>query len=103
MIRVVTCDGEIQAKAIDEVHEKLKVVEDQWVKELFPESGSPTIESENLGFLDILICSIFYPLQSLWGGPWSENFRPRKQPVGVVVGENLERAALGDRAIPPSW
>ncbi|XVF09077.1 hypothetical protein REPUB_Repub07fG0059900 [Reevesia pubescens] len=54
MTRVVRCDGEVQAKAIDEVHEKMKVLE-EGMKELFPESDSPSIDSEKLGLLDILI------------------------------------------------
>ncbi|XWS51125.1 hypothetical protein CRYUN_Cryun12cG0149900 [Craigia yunnanensis] len=36
MTRVVTCGGEVQAKAIDEVHEKMKVLE-EGMKEFFPE------------------------------------------------------------------
>ncbi|XWS60552.1 hypothetical protein CRYUN_Cryun07bG0045700 [Craigia yunnanensis] len=59
MTRVVTCDGEVQAKAVDEVHEKLKVLEEGM--EFFPDSGSPSIDIENLGLLDMLVCSIFSP------------------------------------------
>jgi glutathione S-transferase len=59
MILVVKSDGEAQEKAIKEVFEKLKLLE-EGIKNIFPE-GFPPIHHENVGLLDIVILSIFEP------------------------------------------
>ncbi|KAE8736262.1 putative Glutathione S-transferase tau 9 [Hibiscus syriacus] len=61
MTRVFVSDGEVQAKAVDEMYGKTKVLEEGMMG-FFKETASPPLASvgtENLGLLDILICSIF--------------------------------------------
>ncbi|CAK9138094.1 unnamed protein product [Ilex paraguariensis] len=53
---VVATAGEAQEKVIEKVSENLKVVE-EGMKDLFPD-GTPVINGENLGMLDIIAFSI---------------------------------------------
>ncbi|XP_022738309.1 glutathione S-transferase U9-like [Durio zibethinus] len=55
MITVIKTDGEAQEKVIKEELEKLEVLE-EGMKEFFPD-GSPSIDSENVGLLDLVFCS----------------------------------------------
>ncbi|XP_030518478.2 glutathione S-transferase U10-like [Rhodamnia argentea] len=56
MFSVVITDGEAQARAVKEGHEKLAVLE-EGIKGGYP-GGSPFISGGNLGLLDIVVCSI---------------------------------------------
>lgn len=56
---VIKTDGETQEKAIKEVLEKLQVLE-EGLKEFFPD-GSCSIDRENVGLLDLVICSLLGP------------------------------------------
>ena len=59
--RVVTTDGEAQEKATNDLFEKLKALEGG-MKEFFPRgSPTPSINGENMGLLDILMCTLFGP------------------------------------------
>ncbi|XWS51126.1 hypothetical protein CRYUN_Cryun12cG0150000 [Craigia yunnanensis] len=57
MITVIKTDGEAQEKAIKEVLEKLEMLE-EGMKEFFPDRN-PSIDSENLGLLDLVFFSSF--------------------------------------------
>lgn len=56
---VFKSQGKEQAGAIEQVHEKLKLLE-EGIKGCFP-GGSPTINGDSMGLLDITMCSIFGP------------------------------------------
>ncbi|XVF09082.1 hypothetical protein REPUB_Repub07fG0060200 [Reevesia pubescens] len=56
---VIITDGETQEKAIKEVSEKLQLLE-EGLKEFFPD-GNSSIDSENVGLLDLVFCSLFGP------------------------------------------
>ncbi|KAL5544472.1 hypothetical protein UlMin_008256 [Ulmus minor] len=57
MTLVVSTDGETQEKAIKELYEKFEVLE-KGMKDLFPNG---TFDGKNVGFLDIIMCSVFGP------------------------------------------
>ncbi|KAL6318578.1 hypothetical protein AAG906_000656 [Vitis piasezkii] len=57
MLLVVKSDGEAQEKAIKVVFEKLKLFE-EGMKDFF-QGGTRHIDGENMGFLDIVLCSLF--------------------------------------------
>ncbi|EEF52176.1 glutathione S-transferase U9 [Ricinus communis] len=59
MFLVITTNGEAQDKAGKEVMENLKVLENG-MKD-FLQDGIPTINSENVGLVDIIMCSLFSP------------------------------------------
>jgi len=56
MLSVVKTDGEAQERAVKEVHEKLKVLE-EGIKANYPE-GSPFVNGNSVGLLDIVVCSL---------------------------------------------
>ncbi|KAF8039345.1 hypothetical protein BT93_B1779 [Corymbia citriodora subsp. variegata] len=56
MFSVLKTDGEAQERAVEEVHEKLKVLE-EGIKGSFP-GGLPFINGDNVGLLDIVVYSI---------------------------------------------
>ncbi|KAK3440199.1 hypothetical protein EUGRSUZ_B00499 [Eucalyptus grandis] len=56
MFPVIKTDGEAQERAVKEVHEKLKVLE-EGIKGSYPE-GSPFVNGDSVGLLDIVVCSI---------------------------------------------
>ncbi|XWS48029.1 hypothetical protein CRYUN_Cryun13aG0036900 [Craigia yunnanensis] len=56
---IIKTEGEAQEKAIKEVSEKLQLLEEE-LKEFFPD-GSCSIDSENVGLLDLVFCSLFGP------------------------------------------
>ncbi|KAG2679251.1 hypothetical protein I3760_11G042500 [Carya illinoinensis] len=56
-ILVVKSDGEAQEKAIEELFEKLKLLEER-IMNIFPE-GTASINQENMGLLDIVLISCF--------------------------------------------
>ncbi|KAJ9677414.1 hypothetical protein PVL29_022412 [Vitis rotundifolia] len=62
MGRVITSDGEAQEKATKDLFEKLTVLE-EGMKEFFP-GGTPSINGENLGLLDVLMCALFGPYKA---------------------------------------
>ena len=62
MGRVITSDGEAQEQATKDLFEKLTVLE-EGMKEFFPR-GTPSINGENLGLLDILMCALFGPYKA---------------------------------------
>ncbi|XP_048330111.1 glutathione S-transferase U9 [Ziziphus jujuba] len=57
MSLAITSDGETQEKASKELFEKLKVFE-EGVKEFFPD-GTPCVDNNSVGILDILLVSLF--------------------------------------------
>ncbi|WKA08420.1 hypothetical protein VitviT2T_026145 [Vitis vinifera] len=57
MLLVVKSDGEAQEKAIKVAFEKLKLFE-EGMKDFF-QGGTHHIDGENMGFLDIVLCSLF--------------------------------------------
>ena len=59
MSLVIRTVGETQEKAIEELYEKFKVLE-EGMKDLFP-YGTTSFDGKNLGLLDILLCSTFGP------------------------------------------
>lgn len=59
LLLVVKTEGEAQARAVEQVHEKLKLLE-KGIKGCFP-GGSPTINGESMGLVDIVMCTIFGP------------------------------------------
>ncbi|KAK4750430.1 hypothetical protein SAY87_003912 [Trapa incisa] len=59
LVLVLKTDGEAQAKAMEQLHEKLKLLE-EGIKGSFP-GGSPAVNGENMGLLDIVVCSYFGP------------------------------------------
>ncbi|KAI3429923.1 uncharacterized protein J3R85_008411 [Psidium guajava] len=56
---VIKTDGESQERAVKEVHEKLKMLE-EGIKGSYP-GGSPFVNGDNMGLLDIVVCSLFGP------------------------------------------
>ncbi|KAI6683100.1 hypothetical protein NL676_029013 [Syzygium grande] len=56
MFSVLKTDGVAQERAVKEVHEKMKVFE-EGIKCSYP-GGSPIINGDNVGLLDIVVCSI---------------------------------------------
>ncbi|OWM65301.1 glutathione S-transferase U9-like [Punica granatum] len=56
---VVKTEGEAQVRAIEQVHEKLKLLE-EGIKGCLP-GGSPGVNGESMGLLDIIMCTIFGP------------------------------------------
>ncbi|KAL6318503.1 hypothetical protein AAG906_000581 [Vitis piasezkii] len=57
MVSAAKSSGEAHEKAMKEAFEKLTVFE-EGMKDFFP-SGTPHFEDENIGFLDIVLCSLF--------------------------------------------
>ena len=57
LVSAAKSSGEAHEKAMKEVFEKLTVFE-EGMKDFFP-SGTPHFEDENIGFLDIVLCSLF--------------------------------------------
>ncbi|EOY21833.1 Glutathione S-transferase tau 9, putative [Theobroma cacao] len=57
LITVIKTDGEAQEKAIKELLEKLEVL-GEGMKEFFPD-GNPSIDSENVGLLDLVFFTSF--------------------------------------------
>ncbi|KAL3748462.1 hypothetical protein ACJRO7_009668 [Eucalyptus globulus] len=53
---VLRTDGEAQERAVKEMHEKLKVLE-EGIKGSYP-GGSPFFNGDNMGLLDVVVCSI---------------------------------------------
>ncbi|KAJ9677413.1 hypothetical protein PVL29_022411 [Vitis rotundifolia] len=60
--KIITSDGEAQEKATKDLFEKLTVLE-EGMKEFFP-GGTPSINGENLGLLDVLMCALFGPYRA---------------------------------------
>ncbi|KAI6683099.1 hypothetical protein NL676_029012 [Syzygium grande] len=56
MASVIKTDGEAQERAVKEVHEQLKVLE-EGIKGSYP-GGSPFINGDNMGLLDIIVLPI---------------------------------------------
>ncbi|EOY21832.1 Glutathione S-transferase tau 9, putative [Theobroma cacao] len=100
MTRVVTCDGEIQAKAIDEVQGKMKVLE-EGMKEVFPGSGSPSIDGDNLGLLDIMICSTFSPYKAYEEALGVKILDPERNPLVFCWVKALNELPLVKELYPP--
>lgn len=59
MLTVMKTAGETQEKAIKELSEKLQVLE-EGMKGFFP-NGTPVISNQNMGILEIMICSLIGP------------------------------------------
>ncbi|XP_021287144.1 glutathione S-transferase U9-like [Herrania umbratica] len=100
MTRVVTCDGEIQAKAIDEVREKMKVLE-EGMKEVFPGSGSPWVDCDNLGLLDVMICSTFSPYKAYEEAFGVKILDPERNPLVFCWVKALNELPLVKELYPP--
>lgn len=62
MGRVITSDGEAQEKATKDLFEKLTILE-EGMKDFFP-GGTPSINGENMGLLDILMYALFGPYKA---------------------------------------
>ena len=62
MGRVITSDVEAQEKATKDLFEKLTILE-EGMKDFFP-GGTPSINGENMGLLDILMCALFGPYKA---------------------------------------
>ncbi|WRX17188.1 Glutathione S-transferase [Theobroma cacao] len=100
MTRVVTCDGEVQAKAIDEVQGKMKVLE-EGMKEVFPGSGSPSMDGDNLGLLDIMICSTFSPYKAYEEASGVKILDPERNPLVFCWVKALNELPLVKELYPP--
>ncbi|PRQ16164.1 putative glutathione transferase [Rosa chinensis] len=57
MMTIIKTKGEVQEKALSQVHELIKVL-DEGIKIFFPD-GNPTFEVKNLGLLDIIASTVF--------------------------------------------
>ncbi|XVE54801.1 hypothetical protein DITRI_Ditri03aG0111300 [Diplodiscus trichospermus] len=100
MTLAVRYDGEVQAKAIDEVDEKMKVLE-EGMKEMFPESGSASIQGEKLGLLDVLICSIFNSYKAYEEVLGVKILDPERFPLVFCWVEALKELPLVKELFPP--
>ncbi|XP_015868070.3 glutathione S-transferase U9-like [Ziziphus jujuba] len=79
MFSVLKTDGEAQHKAIKEVNEKLNILE-EGMKNFFQASTHP-VDGQNLGLLDIVICSIL------------GNYKAQEQVLGIKI-IDLEKTPL---------
>ncbi|KAF7838457.1 glutathione S-transferase U9-like [Senna tora] len=59
MIAVFKTEGEAQEKAINDMYEKLTLLENG-MKDYFPD-GKPCVDDNNAGLLDIIFCTVFGP------------------------------------------
>ncbi|KAJ4712121.1 putative Glutathione s-transferase [Melia azedarach] len=59
MAKMITNKAEEQEKAIEEVFEKMNLLE-KGMRELLPD-GAPRVDAQNLGALDILVSATFGP------------------------------------------
>ncbi|KAH0975697.1 hypothetical protein GBA52_017596 [Prunus armeniaca] len=62
MMTAVKTEGETQEKALNEVYELLKVLE-EGIKSFYPD-GIPTFEAENLSLLEVVASSILCPFKA---------------------------------------
>ncbi|KAM5570754.1 glutathione S-transferase U9 [Rosa sericea] len=100
MSLVCKTDGEVQEKAIKELFEKLKTFE-EGIKDLFPD-GAPSIDcSNNLGLLDIVLCSQFGPHKVQEEVLGITTIDPEKNPLLFTWLKSLNELPLVKELTPP--
>ncbi|KAK6920864.1 Glutathione S-transferase, N-terminal [Dillenia turbinata] len=77
---VITTDGEAQEKALKDLAANIQILEEIGVKEFFPD-GISEITSENIGLLDIVICSILGPHKIVEQAIGVKYIDPEKSPM----------------------
>ncbi|XVE56940.1 hypothetical protein DITRI_Ditri04bG0051200 [Diplodiscus trichospermus] len=60
--QIITSDGEAQEKNTNELLQQMDIFEEK-MKENFPQ-GTQGIQNENIGLLDILVCTVFSPYKT---------------------------------------
>ncbi|KAI6683098.1 hypothetical protein NL676_029011 [Syzygium grande] len=96
---VIKTDGEAQERAVKEVHEKLKVLE-EGIKGSYP-GGSPFINGDNMGLLDIVVCSILGPHKAQEDALGVKFLDPEKHPRVTSWVKALTELPLVKEATPP--
>lgn len=61
MLRVLKTDGEAREKAVKEWFEKLELLEEEGIKEYFPDGNIPCIGNDNIGLLELVMVSMLNP------------------------------------------
>ncbi|KAM5570755.1 glutathione S-transferase U9-like [Rosa sericea] len=79
MTTVITTEGEVQEKALSQVYELMKLL-DEGIKTFFPD-GNPTFEAKNLGLLDIVGSSVFCAFSAVEELIGVKIIDPEKTPV----------------------
>lgn len=59
MVVIIKTEGESQQKAIENMYEKLALLE-SGMKDYFPD-GKPYVDDNHAGLLDIIFCTVFGP------------------------------------------
>ncbi|XVF54301.1 hypothetical protein PTKIN_Ptkin05aG0170200 [Pterospermum kingtungense] len=99
MLTVMKSAGEAQEKAIKELLEKLQVLE-EGMKGFFPD-GSPVISNQNMGILEIMICSLLGPYKLQEEVLGVKIIDPEKTPLLVSWLTAINELPLVKESAPP--
>ncbi|PON93613.1 Glutathione S-transferase, C-terminal-like [Trema orientale] len=101
MMTVIKTDGEAHEKALNQVYELLKVLE-EGMKSFFPR-GSPTLNytTKNLNLLDIVAGSVFCPFKTTEQVLGTKIIDPEKTPMLFSWVKALSELPLMKEATPP--
>ncbi|KAJ0048080.1 hypothetical protein Pint_15203 [Pistacia integerrima] len=94
-----TSGGEAKEKAVEEVFEKMEVLE-KGMRELFPD-GAPIIDCKNLGFLDIVMITTFGCYKANEEAFSVKVLDPDKYPLMFSWVQNLSDLPVCKEVIPP--
>lgn len=97
--KLISRNGEEQEKALEEVFEKMKVLE-RGMKELLPE-GVPEVDGNNFGVLDILVGATFGNYKANEEVNGLKILDPEKYPLMFSWVRKLKEIPLVKEVLPP--
>lgn len=95
----VTKDGEVREKALNGIHEQIKIL-DEGLKRFYP-NGTSEITNENLGLLDVVGSSVLCPFLSTEEALGLQLIDPEQAPLVHSWVETLRGLPLVKDTLPP--
>ena len=99
VMQAITKDGEMQEKAISNIHEQMKLL-DEGLMRFYP-NGTSGISNETLGLLDIVGGSVFCPFKASEQVLGLKFIDPQKTPLVYSWVETLRGLSLLKETEPP--
>ncbi|KAI9390091.1 hypothetical protein POPTR_008G135300v4, partial [Populus trichocarpa] len=99
MGKVILSDEEAQEKAVEEVQEKMKVLE-EGIKE-FSAEDIRTSDGKKLGFMDVLVSTTFSTYKAYEGVLGVKVLEPEKNPLIYTRVTNLHVLPVVQELLPP--
>jgi glutathione S-transferase len=100
MGKLILSDEEAQEKSVEEVQEKMKVLEES-IKKKFSAEDIRTSDGKKLGFMDVLVSTTFSTYKAYEGVLGVKVLEPEKNPLIYTRVTNLHVLPVVQELLPP--